>query len=49
MRHQSLRPISRKARERMMRDVACDPEFPPELMMSGMNSVSTIAFSSSAW
>ncbi len=33
----------------MMSDVACDPELPPELMIRGMNSVSTIARSSSAW
>ena len=31
----------------MISEVACDPELPPELMMSGMNRVSTIAFSSS--
>ena len=28
---------------RMISEVACEPELPPELMMSGMNSVSTIA------
>ena len=27
----------------MMSDVACDPELPPELMMRGMKSVSTMA------
>ncbi len=31
----------------MISDVACEPELPPELMISGMNRVSTIAFSSS--
>ena len=29
-----------------MSDVACEPEFPPELMMSGMNRASTTAFAS---
>jgi len=29
--------------KRMMREVACDPELPPELIMRGMNRVSTIA------
>lgn len=31
----------------MISEVACEPELPPELMISGMNSVSTTAFSSS--
>ena len=29
----------------MISDVACEPEFPPELMMSGMNMLNTTAFS----
>ena len=33
----------------MISDVACEPELPPELMMSGMNSASTTARASSSW
>ncbi len=32
----------------MMSEVACEPELPPELMMSGMKSPSTMARLSSA-
>ena len=32
IRHQSRNEISRSARARIMSDVACDPELPPELM-----------------
>ena len=46
-RHQSRRRISRSASARIISEVACEPELPPELMISGMNSVSTTAFSSS--
>jgi hypothetical protein len=46
---QSRNEISRSARARMMNEVAYDPELPPELMMSGMIKVSTIALSSSVW
>ena len=46
-RHQSLSLTSPSASARMISDVACEPELPPELMISGMNSVRTIAFSSS--
>ena len=50
-RHQSRRASSRSARARMMSEVACEPELPPELMMSGMKSESTTAraISSSKW
>ena len=44
--HQSRTVTSRSASERMISDVACDPELPPELMMSGMKRLNTIAFSS---
>ena len=44
MRHQSPSRISRSASARMMSDVACEPELPPELMTSGMNIASTTAF-----
>ena len=37
MRHQSPRRTSPSAMARMISDVACDPELPPELMTSGMN------------
>ncbi len=47
-RHQSRRASSRSARARMMSEVACRPELPPELMMSGMKSESTTAFSISS-
>ena len=43
MRHQSRSLTSRSASARMISDVACEPELPPELMMSGMNSASTTA------
>src|SRR3954470_597272 len=36
--HHSLSFTSCSASERIRIDVACDPEFPPELMISGMNS-----------
>ena len=34
-----------KRGQRITSDVACDPELPPELITSGMNSASTAAFS----
>ena len=45
--HQSRSLISPNAKERMISDVAWEPELPPELMMSGTKSASTTAFSSS--
>ena len=48
-RHQSPSFISWRASARMMSEVACEPELPPELMISGMKSVRTSAFSSSLW
>ena len=46
--HQSRRRSSRRARLRISSEVACEPELPPELMISGMNSVSTTARASSS-
>ena len=42
-RHQSRSCTSPSAIARMMSVVACEPELPPELMISGMKSASTTA------
>ena len=47
-RHQSRSRISPNAIARMTRVVACEPEFPPLLMISGMKRASTTARSISA-
>ena len=47
-RHQSLSGSWRSASARMISDVACEPELPPELMMSGMKRIKTSALLSSA-
>ena len=49
MRHQSRSRISPSAIARMMSDVACEPELPPELMTSGMNIARSAARSISLW
>ena len=41
--HHSFNSTSRRASERMRMEVACEPELPPELMMSGTNSATTAA------
>ncbi|PAV93734.1 hypothetical protein WR25_01936 [Diploscapter pachys] len=46
--HQSRRRSSRSARLRISNEVACEPELPPELMISGMNRVNTTARASSS-
>jgi hypothetical protein len=42
-RHQSRKlQFAQRQRPDQISEVACEPELPPELMISGMNSVSTI-------
>ena len=48
-RAQSRAPSSCSAMARMISDVACEPELPPELITSGTNNASTVAASISLW